>query len=42
MEVGAIYGCLICGWLGLVWTWSSARVWLGVVVTRKADLNWKL
>jgi len=28
-EVGALYGSLICGWLG-------------VVVARKADLNWKL
>jgi len=28
-EVGALYGRLICGWLG-------------VVVARKTDLNWKL
>jgi len=47
-EVGALYGRLICGWLGVVWAWSthatvsSVRGWLGVVVARKADLNWKL
>jgi len=41
-EVGALYGYgrRICGWLGMVWAWSSARGWLGVVVARKADLNW--
>jgi len=47
-EVGALYGRLSCGWLGVVWAWSthatesSARGWQGVVVARKADLNWKL
>ena len=47
-EVGALYGRLICGWLGVVCAWSthatvsSVRGWLGVVVARKADLNWKL
>jgi len=47
-EVGALYGRPICGWLGVVWAWSthatvsSARGWLDVVVARKADLNWKL
>jgi len=47
-EVGALYGHFVCGWLGVVWAWSThatvsrARGWLGVVVARKADLNWKL
>jgi len=37
-----------CGWLGVEWAWSthamvsSARGWLGMLVARKADLNWKL
>jgi len=22
-EVGALYGRLICGWLGVVWAWST-------------------
>jgi len=44
-EVGALYGRLICGWLGVVWEWStratvsSARGWLGVVVARQAHLS---
>ena len=47
-AVGAFYGRLSCGWLGVVWAWSthatvsSAVGWLGVVVARKADVNWKL
>jgi len=47
-EVGALHGRLICGLLCVVWEWSThatvstARRWLGVIVARKADLNWKL
>jgi len=34
MEVGALYGCLSCGWLGMVCAWrhatvGSGRGWLG-------------
>ena len=37
-EVGALYGRLICGWLRVVWAWSNACDWLGVVVARQAQL----
>jgi len=41
-EMGALYGRLSCGWLGMVYTWSthtavgSGRGWLGVVVAWQA------
>jgi len=42
-EVGALYAA---GWAMVCATThatvSSARGWLGVVVARKADLNWQL
>jgi len=40
MEVGALS---VAGWAWLTHaTVSSARCWLGVVVARKVNLNWKL
>jgi len=48
MEVGALYGHLSCGWLGVFCTWSthatvgSGRGWLGVVVVQQADLSGRL
>ena len=47
-SVGDGSGRVICGWMGVVWVWStdatvsSGHGWLDVVVAWKADLNWKL
>jgi len=41
-KVGALSAA---GWAYVVWAWSAVSNgcgWLGVVVARKAGLNWKL
>jgi len=46
--MGALYGRLSCGWLGMVYTWSthtavgSGRGWLGVVIAWQAHLSGRL
>jgi len=47
MEVGALYGCISCGWLGVVCAWQHATVgsrrgWLVVVLAQQADLSGRL